>query len=335
MAGLRVAVIGLGATGARAARQLASSAGIEGVVVRDVDGERRDRVAGLIGRMAIVEDRVDVPVEVTVLATPHSTHRRLAAVAMAQGSDVVSVSDSIDDVRALFDLAPEAAERGRTIIAGAGFSPGLSCLLARVGGQRFDEVHEIRVARFGTGGPSCARQRHRALQARSLDWRDGTWLRRPSGSGRELHFFPDPVGGADCYRAALPDAILLRRAFPAASRLSARLAATRRDRLTFWLPMLRPPHPEGQIGAVRSEVIGTRAGVVSGEILGAVDRPAVAAGGVAAVLAYGLATGRADALRGGTFAAGEWPDLEWAMRELYGRGIKGARFAGPAHAPVA
>ena len=63
----------------------------------------------------------------------------------------------------------------------------------------------------------------------------------------------------DCYRGALPDPFLLHRIFPAASRISARVSGTRRDRLTARLPMLTPPHAAGDLGAVRVEVRGAAA----------------------------------------------------------------------------
>ena len=92
---------------------------------------------------------------------------------------------------------------------GAGFSPGYTCLLARHAAARLDSVDEIHVARSGTGGPACARQHHRALAGTAVDWRDGEWQERRAGSGRELCFFPDPIGAADCYRAELPDPFVL------------------------------------------------------------------------------------------------------------------------------
>ena len=49
--------------------------------------------------------------------------------------------------------------------------------------------------------------------------------------------------------------------------------------------MLRPPHPEGTLGAVRVEVRGRRDNAWDERILGVVDRPAVAAASVAAVAA--------------------------------------------------
>jgi hypothetical protein len=74
-----------------------------------------------------------------------------------------------------------------------------------------------------------------------------------------LNWFPEPIGARDCYRAAVPDPFLLQRIFPTVSRISARVSGTRRDRLTARLPMLTPPHADGDIGAVRVEVRGAAA----------------------------------------------------------------------------
>ena len=83
----------------------------------------------------------------------------------------------------------------------------------------------------------------------------------------------------------------MHQAYPTAERITARQAANRRQRLTSWLPMLRKPHPEGRIGAVRVEVRGTRDGVAVTEVVGAIDRPAVAAGAVAGLAARWAARG--------------------------------------------
>ena len=195
----------------------------------------------------------------------------------------MSTSDSVDDVRGLLALDAEAKASATTVVAGAAFSPGYSCVLARHAASSFTSVTEVHVARMGTGGPACARQHHVALGGQALDWRDGDWQLRPAGSGRELCWFPDPIGAQDCYRAELPDALLLEPAFPGVERVTARLAATRRDRLSAQLPMLRKPHPEGLVGATRVEVRGQRDGVTDALVLGALDRPAVAAGATAAL----------------------------------------------------
>ncbi|WP_426570684.1 Gfo/Idh/MocA family oxidoreductase [Aquihabitans sp. McL0605] len=324
---MRVAVVGLGAVGTRAARQLASTDGVERVLLCDTAEGRVDEVSSSLGSKAVARSgsTEQVPeADVVVLATPCGTQLQAAQKLIAEGIPVVTTSDEIDEVRALLDLGPEAEARGTSLIVGATFSPGLTCVLARLAADRLGSVDEIHVARLGTGGPACARQHHGSLGGVAVDWRDGGWQRRAAGSGRELSWFPDPIGAADCYRAALPDALLLVPAFPGVGRVTARLAATRRDRLTARLPMLRPPHPEGGLGAVRVEVRGRRDDGIAVEILGAMDRPGVAGGAVAALAAVELGEGRACHLGAGGLATMVEPKP--FLRELARRGVKVASF---------
>ena len=282
-------MIGAGAVGSRTARQVASIPGLERLVVVDQVGARAESVVAAIGapaETAAVSATSVAGVDVVILAMPSvepGIHRRLAESAIELGAHVVSVTDSISTVRELLALDGQARGHDRTIVIGAGFAPGLSCLLARHGAATFDSVEELHVAKAGTGGPACAREHHHALGSVGSDWRDGRWMPRPGGAGRELCFFPDPVGGQDCYGAALADPLLLVPAFPGVMRVTSRLAAKRRDRFTARLPMLRPPHPEGIVGAVRVELRGRRGTAWDVSVLGAMDRPAVAAGAVAAV----------------------------------------------------
>jgi saccharopine dehydrogenase-like NADP-dependent oxidoreductase len=325
---MRVLVQGLGAVGARAARFLLSSDEISRVLVHDTDRKRLNAVVSSLGDRAQVvpeDDIATADVDLVVVATPAGRQVTPARDAVAAGRHVVATADSIPSVRALLDLDAEARERGVTVLVGCGFSPGLSCVLARHAAAGFDQVDEVHVARHGTGGPSCARHHHAALRGRGIDWRDGAWTRRPPGSGRELSFFPDPIGGADCYRAALPDALLLVPAFPGVRRVTARLAATRRDRWTAGLPMLRPPHPEGRIGGIRVEVRGRRGAVPDTVIYGAIDRPAVAAGTVAGLAARWVGDGR---VRAGAAGLASAVDSLRFLHDLSDAGVRGAVFEG-------
>jgi hypothetical protein len=333
---VRVAVIGAGAVGTRLARQLVSSPQVTSVLLRDEQADRVAAVVESLGAPAQVDrapsDEV-ADVDVVVLAGPAGTHIGPARAFLAARIPVVSVSDAFDDVVDLLDLDDEARERGVPVVVGAGFAPGLSCVLARHAAARFDQVDEIHVARSGTGGPSCARQHHQALGGTALDWRDGGWVRRPGGSGRELCWFPDPIGGQDCYRAALPDARLLVPAFAGVQRVTARVSATRRDRLTARLPMLWPTHPEGGPGAIRVEVrgrIGTGRDIV---VFGAMDRPAVAAGAVGAMAA--LAAGAGELQRTGAAGLAEQVEPVAFLAELARRGVRAAAFHGHATDPAA
>jgi hypothetical protein len=88
--------------------------------------------------------------------------------------------------------------------------------------------------------------------------------------------------------------------------------------------MLRPPHPEGGLGAVRVEVRGEGPDGISVEIFGAMDRPGIAGGAVAALTAVELGAGRARA----TGAAGlaSLVDVKPFLAELHRRGVKAASF---------
>jgi saccharopine dehydrogenase-like NADP-dependent oxidoreductase len=322
-----ILILGAGAVGARAVRQLVEADDVERVVIVDPDAKRRAAVVSSSGDKAVDGGwGTDLGhVDAVVLAGPPAAHADAAATHLALGRPVVSCADSIPTVLALLDLDAEAKERSVPIVVGAGFSPGYTCLLARHAAASFDSVDEIHVARSGTGGPACARQHHGSLSGTAIDWRDGGWQRRPAGSGRELCWFPDPIGAEDCYRAELPDALLLVRAFPGVGRVTARLSATRRDRVTAHLPMLRKPHPEGLVGAARVEVRGRRGGVQDVTILGALDRPAVASGAVAALAVRAALDGRLPA---GANGLGAVTDPLPFLQDLTHVGIKAAVFDG-------
>ena len=194
--------------------------------------------------------------DVAVLSHPER-HAPLAEEIAARGASVVTVGDDFDDAQDLVPLGRVFESRGTTLVVGAALSPGLSGLIARHLAAQFTEVDEIHIAVHGTAGPSCARSHHRSLSRRSMAWQDGDWADYLGGSGRELCWFPEPVGALDCYRADTADPLLLHAAFPEVARISARRSARRRDRFTAWLPMLSPPHQEGGVGAVRVELRGS------------------------------------------------------------------------------
>jgi hypothetical protein len=319
-------VVGCGAVGARVARHLLSTSTVERVALHDIRTDRAVSVARTLGDAAVIGSG-EPSGDAVVLAGPTGGHVALARAALGRGQAVVSLTDSLEEAQALLALDPIARAAGRALVVGAGFSPGLTCVLARFAATGLDVVDEVHVAKLGTGGPACARQHHRALKGFSLDRRDGQWIRRSAGSGRELLWFPSPVDAHDCYRAALPEAVLLAPWFPEATRITGRMAATRRDRLTAQLPMLRRPHPEGISGAVRVEVWGRRGGAQRTVIMGAAERPAVAAATVAGLAVGWALSGRLEPGASGLAQLGEAAARE-AVGALMTRGIRTFVFDG-------
>jgi saccharopine dehydrogenase-like NADP-dependent oxidoreductase len=326
---LRIVVAGFGAVGRRVVQRLVSDESVESVVVVHREPKTVERTVGELGAKVelVRDDGVGIPSgDVTVLTVPNS-HRRWTESALRRRSNVVSCADEPSEVRMLVATDKFARSLKRSVVAGASMAPGLTCALAAHLRLGFDSVEEIHVASVGTGGPACARRHHEALSSLSLDWEDGEWRRRPGGSGRELVWFPEPVGGSDCYRAALADAFLLLPAFPGCRRITSKLEATRRDRMTAWLPMLRPPHPEGLVGAARVEMRGWIDGQAETVIVGSAVAPAVAAAAVASHAAIWAGQGRLS--RDGAGGIAEMvPDPGLFLREMSGDGVNVAVFEG-------
>ncbi len=292
--------MGLGATGSRVAQRLRG----DGRTVRGNDATGAD---------------------VVVLCVPVGQHHAMARDAVTSGAHVVSISDDLDEVGALLELDGLARRHDRAVAVGAGFAPGMSCLLARHAADLLDEVVEIAVTKAGTAGPACARQHHRAMKLDAVVWIDGEWVPRRGGSGRDLVWFPPPIGARDAYRAALPSPRLLQRQFPSAQRISARVTATRRDRLTSRLPMLRPPHADGGPGAIRVEVRGRRAGEFETVVYAAMHHPSTAAAIVSSTVAA-----RIDELErpAGAFGLAEIARPLDVLRPLHDAGLGWSAFVG-------
>jgi hypothetical protein len=265
-----IVVAGTGLVGTHAAEQL----------------RRRGHEVRSVSHKTVNE--IDPTLVEVVLLAHGGDHARLARRFLEADCHVVSVSDETKDVLALLDLNGDALAAGRTLVLGAACSPGLSGLLVSYLSKKLDDTDEVHIAVHGTGGPECARQHHDVLSGTALGWHEDDWLRRPAGSGRELCWFPDPIGSRDCYRADLADPLLIKHAFPHLARISARTSATRRDRLTARLPMLTPPRVQGDMGALRVEVRGSRNGERAVEVAGTAHAMAQIAGSVAASVAHEL-----------------------------------------------
>jgi hypothetical protein len=340
--GPRVAVVGAGIVGARAARELIGPGPDGGPLVAAVSivTRRTDRAAQLRSTFAeaVSVRRVEPhdpgvgDADVVVVAREAGHQLPVVSESIASGRHVVATTDDPDEVEAILALAPDAVAAGVAVVVGVAMSPGLSCLLARHAGGVLDVVDEIHVARDGAAGPACARRRLKALRGGATEWRDGAWVRRAGFSGRELCWFPDPIGARDCYRGELAEPQVLVDAFPDVLRVSARLAASPLDRLLAPLPVWVGPPVEGGPGAVRVEVRGMRAGRREVVVYGVLDRPGVAGAATAAVVALWVGAGR---VRPGVHGAGAIEDPLPILRELARRGVRAAAFdgAGSRHVP--
>jgi hypothetical protein len=322
-------VIGVGAVGSRAARQLSDTPGIDRVLLADRDDTQAVEVAEALGADAQAidfapGDPIPPGVDVVATALPAGVDHAVVTAAIAAGVPVASSDDEHDALEQLRALSPNARSASVTVAIGCGLAPGLADVLARHAAAMFEKVDEIRLARTGWAGPaSVATVRH---ERRSLvhTWHEGTW-REEHPHGDQLVWFPEPIGGRDC-KPVTGGTSLLVDAFGSVPRVAVQLGEPpRRGRLR------RKFGDEGEWGAARVEVWGRRDGTLDCVVYGVVERTAVAAGAVLAVTAGRLAGVLSPAVDepGVHGIAGLMEPVPF-LAELAQRGVRAAAFEGVA-----
>ena len=198
------AVVGTGAVGGRIARRLAEEPSVSQVLVC---GRRSFSAGGLAESFERVREcsLADVfQADLVVLATPSGTHLSLASRLIREHTAVISVSDHPEEVRGLLLMDSQAASKGVSLIVGAAFSPGLHVCArrSRVRGARRGLRHSRLASRVG--GTSLRAQVSRCSQALRLVPQGGSLAARRGGSGREISWFPDPIGRSTATSGSWP-----------------------------------------------------------------------------------------------------------------------------------
>jgi hypothetical protein len=329
--GAVVLLVGAGAVGARAARQLTETPGIERILVVDRRVPRAEAVVAAMGARAETHEWYGdspLPEGVTAVACalPAGCEQPIASRALEAGVPFASSGDDESDLAGLRSLTEAARRSGVAIVAGCGLAPGLSDVLARHAADAFDEVDEIGVARSGTAGDASVATANRALRERPAELRDGTYEESRRWGGHELVWFPEPLGPQECERVAT-GVNLLSAAVPEAERITTRLARPDSGPAQRWL---RRKDPEGTWGAIRVEVWGRRGATREPIVYGAIERTAIAAGTVLGVTTAALAGALPGLVKpsAGVFGLGSVAEPRAFLAELSRRGVKAATFEG-------
>ena len=319
-------VVGAGAVGVRAARQLVETTGIEHVLVADRDQRRARGLADALGERARAVghgpgDPLPDDVDVVLTAVPADADGPIVEHAIERGIPCASVDDDHDAIERLRGLHDRAVSAGVTVAVGCGLAPGLSDVLARHGASSFDTVDEIRVARTGWAGPASADTVRAERRGDPVEWSDGGWRLDPYHD-EQLVWFPDPIGARDCQLVAGGVALLVD-AFATVPRISVMLGEPPKRHRG------RRRTDEMEWGAARVEVWGARDGARDVVVYGVVERTAVATGTMLAVTAARL-VGVLEPHVGLPGVAGLATLLEPlpTLAELSERGVRAARFEG-------
>ena len=326
-----ILLAGAGAVGARTARQLTDTPGIDRLLVVDRRTAQAESVVAAMGpRAELLEWDADSPlpdhVTAVACALPAGCEQPVASRALEAGVPFASAGDDEHDLAGLRSLSETARRSGVAIVAGCGLAPGLADVLARHAADAFDQVDEIGVARAGTSGDACIATASRALRSGAAELRDGEYEESRWRGGHELIWFPEPIGPRECDRVAT-GVRLLSAAVPDATRISVRLA---REDTGARQRFLRRRDPEGSWGAVRVEVWGRRGAIREPLVYGAIERTAIAAGTVLAVTTAALVGAMPGLLTpsAGVFGLGAVVQPRAFLAELSRRGVKAAIFEG-------
>ena len=143
---VKTGVVGVGAIGRNHARVYAGLDTVDLVAIHDPDYGRACGLAEEFGTEAVatLEEFVEC-VEAASVATPTTTHREIATKLLEAGRHVLvekPISDSVDDAKALIDLA---AARGCVLQVGhiERFNPVMSRLEEVLDSPRFIECHRL------------------------------------------------------------------------------------------------------------------------------------------------------------------------------------------------
>jgi hypothetical protein len=326
-----VLLAGAGAVGARTARQLTDTPGIDRVLIVERRTSHAEVVVAAMGsRAELLEWYADRPlpegVDAVACALPAGCEQAFASRALEAGVPFASAGDEENDLVGLHSLSETARRSGVAIIAGCGLAPGLADVLARHAADAFDEVDEIGIARAGMSGDACIATASRALRNSAAELRDGVYEESRWRGGHELVWFPEPIGARECERVAT-GVHLLSATVPDATRITVRLA---RDETGARQRFLRKRDPEGSWGAIRVEVWGRRGAAREPIVYGAIERTAIATGTVLGVTAAALAGALPGLLApsAGVFGLGAVAQPRAFLAELSRRGVKAAIFEG-------
>jgi len=327
-----ILLVGAGEVGARTARQLVDTPGLERLAVTGRTSQRSVALAGAMGERAESLDRGAARAQiadfdVVALALPGEATRPWARAALAARRPIVSAADDEPTITGLLALDAEARRAGVLVVPGAGLTPGLSEVLARHAADGLAGADEAHVARVGIAGEASLESSRRERRERPLEWHDGAW-RAERRRGHQLVWFPEPVGARECESVSSGIALLVA-ALPGLRHATVRFGDPMPSRpVRSWLGRRR----DDPWGATRVEVWGWSGGGRIAIVYGVIDRPAVAAGTVLAVTAARLGGLVPEVeVRGESVGArglAEVMEPAPLLAELARRGVRAAAFEG-------
>ncbi len=133
--------------------------------------------------------------------------------ALAAGVDYVSICDDNDAASAVIQMDRTARDKGRKVLTGMGWTPGLSNILARRGYDALEKTESIRIYWAGSAGDSTgfAVTLHtiHIFSGLAPSYQGGETVEVKAGSEREIVGFPPPLGRIHTFHLGHPEPVTI------------------------------------------------------------------------------------------------------------------------------
>lgn len=354
---------GAGEMGSATVRDLLEFTDVQQVTIADYNTVAAENLASALSDERIAVQKVDATSHTTLvdimqghdaaagaLGPFYRFEKPLVKAALDAGVDYVSICDDHDAVQAVLPLDRTATAKGRRILTGLGWTPGLTNILARKGYDELENVEKIKIYWAGSAGDSAGLavilHTLHIFTGKVVSFKEGELIEIQAGSGSEIVGFPAPLGKVTVFHLGHPEPVTLPRYLPGVREISLKgglaenylhaLAKTivalgltstvsRKQRLgrllKIVLPLLPTPQKRRFSGA-RIDITGMRGGSKIQITYATVDRMKRLTGIPLSIGAHLLARGKIKRL--GVFG----PEAEGAvdpddfLRELARRQIK-------------
>jgi saccharopine dehydrogenase-like NADP-dependent oxidoreductase len=226
---MKVVVLGgAGDMGSAAVRDLVEFTDVAGVTIADLNSEAALKLAASLKDARVDVQKVDASshadlvrvikghdVAAGALGPFYRFEKPIVEAALEAGVDYVSICDDHDAVDAVLQLDQAARDKGRRILTGLGWTPGLSNLLARKGYGELEEVESIRVYWAGSAGDSegfaVILHTIHIFTGMVASFQEGRLVEVKAGSEKEVIEFPAPLGRIQTFHLGHPEPVTIPR----------------------------------------------------------------------------------------------------------------------------
>ena len=190
----------------QAAGRLAKSLDNERIKVQSVDATSHESLVKVMRGSQVVAG---------ALGPFYRFERPIIEAAIEAGTNYVSICDDHDAVEAALELDDLARQKGRRIIPGFGWTPGLSNMLARKGYDELEEAEKINIY-WGAGvsdskGMAVILHTIHIFTGKVTSYSGGKFVQVKAGSEKEAIRFPAPLEEIKTFHLGHPEPVTLPR----------------------------------------------------------------------------------------------------------------------------